>query len=1245
MLPGSGRRSRAVGASPVCLVASAFLLLPSVVPAQAGSDRGLTVRGSVLSNAADFDVAVHLLPEPTRYEQMTAVAGERSEGELTGGSAFGFRKGERAFEVRAPVSDASWVVVQPSRRGFTTAAVAFPLMGPLSHVLLPPIVPERGASCRLRLVKPARAWVARDMPAWDADGSSGPRWTTWRPWLRLDRNRDRERWLNPVGQWRTTPRALQVTVGAPGYLPSDFRCSPGGLIEVRLEPREGPLVELELIRDGGDDDQGPTGWPLAAAVLVHADGWPAGLADEEGRISVPRGSFHVLGPSGGEWPIQVESSGTWRLRAPERRAAALLPDGVDRQASTGDATRAVAVHRSQTGALLARDETPLTEAGPPGEERLAWVVRPPPGAVETTLLVPGFDQATFDWSLPSEEFDEEEIELTAFRSIEGVVLDDRSGEPLQGAEAALHDDYPGGLGRLGMTAPNGVFRIESSASSTSGSLTGGFAALRLVVHAAGYRRASLVGDSLASAVGSGLVVVRLEQASALAGRIVSPAGKGLAGSAALVGRQGVFAPPSVGSVDRFLPLNPGIHAVTEADEGGQFHFAEVLPGVRSVAVGAPGHATRLVPLRSSSGDGSGHDGAPGEWVGRFDLGDVVLVPELAVEGVVRDVGGVPLAGAAVRFGRSSRVVGVFGLEGTALPTGEVGTDSDGGFRIGGLGEGDLIDLVVEHPGHAAVELPRVAVDRAADPVWLEIEMNRAVELVGIVVDEATREGIEGARLQLLDGTERRQLAIGRTGSNGRFALRGLASLNGVLQVEAFGHVPLRQVLSDDPDHGGLQSNADDGLVLALRRGRSVVRGVVLSSGAPVAGAVVQMNTKDTATTDGAGRFELSGLPAGESMVFCWPSGQRSGQPIIWYREVEPGVNELVFDLTAVEITGRVEDSSGFAVSRVRVVAVRPYAPAVETQGGNDGSFSLVVTPGRYRVHAEAHGYADAVREIDVGSAAPPRVVLRLGEARELRVRVSGLGPEEAESVEVLMESTPLSPGGGVGLSRSSDETAAPLFMRANPPEGTVVIVARTRPSGRARRRTVDVLPRGVTEVEILFDDGETSGRLAGVVTVDGSPLAGAPVFVIDESAGDAWAVRTDHRGAYVLDGLRRGRVDIAAVGERRTVNVEAGIRADFRSRSAVLAGRVVRADSGGPAAGFEVVAVPAHATLEIAERLGQTRAARSAENGAFLIDGLFQVPYRVIARRRGGRIVGSSMVDLAVPGDGILIAVPDAAPE
>ena len=1053
----------------------------------------------------------------------------------------------------------------------------------------------------------------------DLDGDV-PRWRPWHPWLRLDRSIGRELWLNPVGQWRDAPRARQVTVGAPGYLPSDFECSAGGLIDVRLEPREGPLLDLELILDGEGDDHDSTGGPLGAAVLVDADGWPAGVADEEGRIFVPRGSFRVLGPSGGEWLIHAESSTTWRLPVPQRRAVALLPAGVERPASTG----AVAIHWSQTGALLARDEPPMTEAGPPGEERAAWVVRPPPGAAKTTVLVSGFDTATFDWSLPPDE-----IELRALRSIEGIVLDDLSGDPVPGAEVALYDEYPRGLGHLGMAASNGVFRIESGAD---------LAARHLVVRAPGYRRASMAESALASAVGSGLVVVRLKVASALVGRITSQAGRGLTGSAALVGRQGVFAPPSVGSVDRFLPSNPGIYAVSGTDEDGLFRFAEVLTGVQSVAVGAPGHATRVVPLRSSAGD----VGAPGVWTGWLDLGDVVLVPELAVEGVVRDGDGFALAGASVGFGRSPEVIGAFGLEGLALPTGEVRTDMEGRFRVGGLGEGDLIDLVVEHPGHATVELPRVAVDGTADPVWLEVEMKRAVELVGRVVDEATGEGLEDVRVQLLDAAERRQLAVEQTGLNGRFGFGGLASFDGVLRVKAFGYEALRhEVRADD----GLHPAAGEGLVLSLRAGSATARGIVTASGVPVVGAELQMDTKNRSTTDRAGRFELAGLPVGNVIVSCRLPGELDAEPVRWRRKIEPGVNDFVFDLTPVEIAGRVEDSAGTGIPQARIIARRPLAPAAETQSGNDGSFGLVVTPGRYRVSADAHGYAGAVREMDVSAAEPPPIMLRLDEARELRVRVLGLGPEEAESVEVIMERTPLSPGGGAGLSRSADEAGNPLFVRTNPPEGTVVIVARTGPAGRAERRTVEVLPRGVTEVEIAFADAETNGRLSGSVSVDGSPLAGAPVFVIDERSGDAWAVRTDHRGTYVIDGLRRGHVQIAAVGERRSVRVDGESLANFRARSAVLAGRLVVADSRVPAAGMEIVAMPAHAPIEVAERVGQTAVSRSAEDGSFEIRGLFQVPYRVVARRRG-RVVGSAEVDLATWAGETLISVREtAAPE
>lgn len=1211
-------RSRGLSRFPL---SAALFLLPSVLLGQAGSDPGMLVRGSVLSNQGEFDTAVHLLREPTLYEQMAMLTGQGPNEEVSGTSAFSFRESERAFEVRAPVPDAGWMVVQPARRGFFAGAVALPLIGPLSHVLLPPIVPRPGASCRLRMIEPVSAWVAPDRRIRDVEGLATPRWRTWRPWLRLDATTYRERWLDPVGQWRSGSRAFQVTVGSPGYLPSDFECKAGALTEVRLEPREGPLLEVELVLDGGGDAPGSAARALGAAVLVHADGWPAGVADDQGRILVPRGSFRVLGPSGGEWTLEVESSGTWVFPAPERRAMALLPNGLELPASTG----AMVLHWSQTGALLAREEIPLTEVGPPGEQRMAWIVRPPSGVVETTVLVLGFDPATFDWSLRPGE-----IELTAYQVIEGVVLDGRSGDPLPGAEVALYGDHPGGLGHLDMTASNGVFRIESSA---------GLAARRLVVRAPGYRPAPLAGRALASALGSGLLVVRLEPAATLVGRVVSSGGQGLAGSAALLGRQGPFAPPSVGSVDQFLASSPALHAVARADAGGTFRFPEVSSGVSSVAVGAPGYATRFLPLRGWELVAS----AAAERASSYDLGDVVLVPELAVEGVVTDEGGLPLVGAVVGFARSPEVIGAYGLTGVSLPTGQVQTGVEGRFRIGGLAESALIDLKVKHPGHASVELPRVAVSEAAGLVWLSIEMKEALGLEGRVVDEATGEGVEAARLQLLDRTERRQLALERTGPEGRFVLGGLASLDGILEVEAFGYEPVRHELTDED---AVRPLADDGLVLALRRGRASVRGVVLQGGAPVAGAAVRMNSRGHVVTDAAGRFELSGLPEGESMVFCWPSGDESDQPIIWYRDVRPGINEFVFDLTPVEVSGRVEDARGSPVGGATVRVARLLAPSDEARSAPDGSFSLWVTPGLYRARAEADGYAPSVQEIDVGSTGPVRVVLRLTVARELRVRVVGLAAGEAAAVEVGLETAPLQPGGGGRLGRFADSDGVePVFVTRNPPEGSAILVARVRSSGRMQRRVVDVLASGTTEVEIAFDDTESSGRLTGLVTVDGEPMAGAPVFVVDERAGDAWAVRTDHQGTYTVDGLRHGRVDVAAVGERRTLRVEGESRVDFRARGAMLRGRVVLADSGAPAAGLEVVATPAHVPLEVAANLAQTMSALSGEDGSFRIGGLYQVPYRVVARRRVGPILGSVTLDLAVSVGETLISVREAGVE
>ena len=1164
---------------------------------------------------------LHLAVERRLYDQMAMLVLGRQQDRLGLGGAL-IQQGTMDFAVDVPQPDVWWVVAQGSRPGFVSPDMAFPLVGPLSDVVLPPIYPERGAYCRLRLLRPVVAWAAPSRRVRIVNGAADapPGWGPWRPWIRLDQGRpDRDYWLDPAGD-TGSPQPMEIRIGAPGHAPSGFECSSGSLIEVSLEPRSEPLVDLRLVVDGVKGAADGHGEALGAAVLLDSTGWPVGVANDAGKVAVPRGAYRVLGPSGDEWRIRVEDGGTRTLAAPERSAAVLAP------AEPGEAqpTTVVAIHWSRTGELLGRQTLDSTITAPGTRHRTTWTVRPPAGAKRTTVLAPGFEMQTVDWSL-----EEENIELTPLRSIEGVVLADETGDPVEGAQVALYGAYTGRSAPVALTAPNGAFRIEAGEAQSPP---------RLVVRAEGYRAARVDLESPGSTtVAPVAVVVRLERAAAILGRIVSPSGEAVAGLAALVGQQRFFVPPSLGPVDLFLASNPSLHDVTQADEDGVFRFPDVSPAARSVAVGAPGYATRLVPLRSNAGSAA----LLAEWTGWHDLGQVALEPELAVEGVVADRARQPLAGAVVGFGRSPDVAGALSLDSVAWSTGEIRSDAEGRFRIGGLRHGDLMDLVVQHPGYVRAEQLRVLVDQTDDPRWVEIEMEPAIELRGRLVDEASGTGIEGVRVQLLDDAQRRQLALERTGSEGRFLLRGLASLRGVLKVEAFGYAPLRHELTDDD---GLYSSGGDGLVLTLRRGDATVRGVVVSGGAPVVGAEVQMNTRERTTTDGAGRFELSGLPVGQSMVFCWPHGEEAGQPIMWYRNVQAGITEFVLDVTPVWVDGRVEDTAGLPVAGATVRISRLLAPGREALSAPDGSFRLHVTPGLYRASAEAGGYAATSREVEVGTNEPVHVVLSLGAAREIRARLRGLTAEEAATVEVGIEPTPLSPGGGGRLKRSSDEVGgAPIFVRRNPPIGTVVLVAQVGSSGRMQRRTVDVLPRGVTEVEIAFDDAETNGRLSGLVTVDGRPLAGAPVFVIDERAGDAWAVRTDHRGEYVIDGLRRGRVEIAAVGERRTVSVGGQSLADFRARSAVLAGRLVVADSGAPAVGLDVVAIPAHATLEIAEGVGQTAVARSAADGSFSISGLFQVPYQVIARR-GGRVVGSVPVDLAARAGETLIAVRDAEP-
>lgn len=76
----------------------------------------------------------------------------------------------------------------------------------------------------------------------------------------------------------------------------------------------------------------------------------------------------------------------------------------------------------------------------------------------------------------------------------------------------------------------------------------------------------------------------------------------------------------------------------------------------------------------------------------------------------------------------------------------------------------------------------------------------------------------------------------------------------------------------------------------------------------------------------------------------------------------------------------------------------------------------------------------------------------------------------------------------------------------------------------------------MTEVEISFADGK--GVVEGTLMLDGWPLPSENVYVADRQRGLTWDVRTDHAGAFVIDGLRPGdEIVLAALGQERAIRV------------------------------------------------------------------------------------------------------------
>lgn len=952
---------------------------------------------------------------------------------------------------------------------------------------------------------------------------------------------------------RAASEALLVRAGAPG-LPlvekKDVRTS---TVTLGL-----PAGSVRSIRDIRVLDA--AGKPVAGALVRLGDNrWAAGRTSADGLFAVPlpgkqklravvtaedgRSATVYLEPKSPETP---EDTGVRELRLPAMETLA------GRVVSAADG-------RPVAGALVwADDPGAFKKAGADGGYKLS-------GSVDRQLYMaaaaPGFFEGLGSQIVRAGDRRGPTLALDPAVTAVGVVVDEQ-GRPVAGVEVKAQVSAGGPFMTSDMFRSGGTTRTSSTGRFRITTLLPGMGhGLKLARRGYAPLKAELPPIEPGRAAAEQRFVLRKGRNAF--GRVVDR------GDQPVAGARVVLNPAPSG--DRFAMMvrvwdtseEEPLGATTDA--GGRFEIPDVPAGTFELSARGAGYAPMTVPgLEVPAGSGS------------TDLGTVILMPGVAVTGIVVDTGGRPVEGAEVFV---SEATGDIMVRGRPDSSPAAVTGQDGFFRVEDRRAGETVNVDVHRSGFASAGAPGV-VAPTEEPVRIVLKPSSTLE--GRTVDEDGKP-VAGARVSVIPAEP---AAMSRgfmlftasasrsavSADDGSFLLEDVAPGIVELQASAAG--------KQSAELGNLEirSGQDRKGVEVVLATAAVVEGRVLAGGRPVPGAGIQVVEPEMgagrffmtprASSDGDGYYRLDGVAPGTRTLQV---EHKSYSKTVRELEVRAGENSLDFSLErGSEISGRVVDEDGRPVPGARIALFEGFRSwdLPSATSGPDGSFTLEsVADGTYRIQGAKEGYAGGEGQELTVAGSVGGVEVKLGRGGAIVGQLKGLDFTELSQVRVSLS------GRREHLLGRVAPDGSYRIDNVSPGEHQVRATVR----GERQADGTVTLEEGAAEVRLDLEFGG-GHLLTGRVVRNGEAVRGHVVTL--EGPSERWG-ETDHEGRFRFEGLEPGSYKLEILSRRmqshhkETVDLSGDRDIEIRLATVSLTGRVVDSSDRSPIPGASVVILAA----------------------------------------------------------------------